>query len=112
MKTMNELEEAVKAKGENPYIIPLKTPVKFEGKQYDCIDLTGLEDLRATDLIAINRRLSVMGTGEAFAENSLEYTLHLAAAATALPIEFFEQLKINTAMRVKSRVLLFLFRQD
>lgn len=110
MDDMKQLEEKMKEEGKDLYIIKLKNPVKFEGKTYDRIDLSGLEDIRAADMIAINRRLSGMGN-DTFQENTLEYALYLAAEAASLPVEFFMQLKGNVAMRVKSCVMLFLFRQ-
>ncbi len=111
MKRMEELEATAKKSGKNPYVIMLKEPVTFEGKKYDCIDLTGLDDIRAADMIEINKRLAGRGNSETFNENSLEYALHMAAAASSLPIEFFEQLKGNVAIRVKACVLLFLYKQ-
>lgn len=110
MDDMKQLEEKMKEEGKDLYIIKLKNPVKFEGKTYDRIDLSGLEDIRAADMIAINKRLSGMGN-DTFQENTLEYALYLAAEAASLPVEFFMQLKGNVAMRVKSCVMLFLFRQ-
>ena len=110
MKEMEQLEEKMKEEGKDLYINRLKNPVTFEGKEYDKIDLTGLEDIRAADMIAVNRRLSGMGS-DTFQENTMEYALYLAAEAASLPVEFFLQLKANIAMRVKSCVMLFLFRQ-
>lgn len=112
MEKMDELDEAMKEEGKDLYVIPLKNPVTFEGKTYDCIDLTGLENLCAMDMIKVNRRLARMGNSEAIQENSLEYALNIAAEASFLPIEFFEQLKCSIAMRVRTCVTLFLFRQE
>ncbi len=97
---------------ENRYIIPLKEPVTFEGEQYDRIDLTGLENIRAADMITVNRRMSNSGNIDFLLENSLEYALNLAAIATELPVEFFLQLKPGAAMRVKQCVSSFLYRQE
>jgi len=109
---MDELDTAMKEEGKNLYVIHLKNPVEFEGKKYDRIDLSGLEDLRTADMIAINRRLARMGNSEAIQENSLEYAINIAAEASSLPLEFFEQLKCSVALKVKMCVTLFLFRQE
>ncbi len=111
-KKLNELDAAMEKEGKNLYVISLKKPITFEGKTYDRIDLTGLENLCAEDMIRINRRLARMGNSEAVQENSLEYALNIAAEASSLPIEFFEQLKCSVAMKVKACVILFLFRQE
>lgn len=109
-KKMNKLDAAMEEEGKSLYVIPLKKPIMFEGKTYDSIDLTGLENIRAADMIAINRRLARMGSE--VQENSLEYALYMAAEASSLPIEFYEQLKCSVAMKVKTCVMLFLFRQE
>ncbi len=108
MEKMDELDAAMKKEGEDLYVIPLKKPITFERKTYDSIDLTGLENILAKDMIAINRMLARMG--REVQENSMEYALYMAAEASSLPIEFFEQLTCNVAMKVKTCVMLFLFR--
>lgn len=110
MEKMDELDAAMEKEGKDLYVISLKKPITFEGKTYDSIDLTGLENIRAADMIAINRRLARMGSD--VQENSMEYALYMAAEASSLPIEFFEQLKCSVAMKVKTCVILFLFRQE
>lgn len=93
-------------------LVQLKTPVTFEGKQYDEIDLECLENIRAADMIAVNRELSNVGNIDVNQEYTLEYALHIAARASGLPIEFFEQLKPFPAMRVKKCVTSFLLNQE
>ena len=97
---------------ESPYVIKLKDPILFEEKQYDRIDLTGLENIRAVDMIAVNRRLAAVGNTDFIQENSMEYALNLAAVAAELPIEFFGKLKPREAMRVKQCVMSFLYRRE
>ena len=99
-------------KKKNPYVIELKTPVTFEGKQYDEVDLTGLEDIRAVDMIEVNRKLAREGNVDFLQENSIEYAFNIANRASGLPIEFFEQLKPGVAMQVKRCVVCFLFSQE
>ena len=96
----------------NPYVIELKKPITFEGKQYGEIDLTGLENIRAADMIAVNRELTRVGNSDLNQEWTLEYAYHLAARASGEPIEFFEQLMALPAMRVKNCVSSFLFSQE
>lgn len=95
-----------------PYVVQLKTPVTFEGKQYDEIDLTCLENINAADMIAVGRHLSSAGNANVNQEFTLEYALNIAARACNLPIEFFDQLKPRQAMQVKSCVSSFLFGQE
>ena len=94
------------------YVVQLKTPVTFEEKQYDKIDLTCLENINAADMIAVSRHLSNEGISNVNQEFALEYALTLAARASNMPIEFFGQLKPRQAMQVKSCVSSFLFGQE
>lgn len=99
-------------KMEKSYVIKLGTPITFEGKEYKEIDLSCLENIRAADMIAVNRKLAKEGNVDFLQENSLEFALNLAARASSLPIEFFEQLKPHLAIRVKRCVSSFLFGQE
>ncbi len=95
----------------NLYVIELKTPVTYEGKQYKEIDLSGLENIRAVDMIEVNRKLAREGNVDFLQENSMEYAFNIANRASGIPIEFFEQLRPGAAMQVKRCVVSFLFSQ-
>lgn len=90
-------------------LVPLKTPITFEGKQYSEIDLNCLENIRAADMIAVNRELSQGGNIDLYQEYTLEYALHIAARASSIPLEFYEQLNPSPALRVRKCVASFLF---
>lgn len=96
--------------GNRPYVIHFNPPVSFESMEYDRIDLSCLEDVTAMDMIAVSRKLSSIGNSDFMQENSMEYALNLAARAAGLPVEFFEQLKMSHAMKVKRCVAAFLYR--
>ena len=94
------------------YRVTLKKPYVFEGKSYNVIDLSGLQDIKAADMIAVNRLLNRKGNVDFLQEMTLEYALNIAAKATGKPIEFFEQLPPYAAMQIKNRVTGFLYRQE
>ena len=96
---------------EDGYVIKLKKPYKFEGKEYTEIDLSGLEDISARDMIAVNKYMERSGGNglSVMPEVSLEYACNLAARAAQLPIEFFLGLPGHVSMKVKNRVMGFLF---
>lgn len=102
---INDIEDGM-------YRVTLKKPYVFEGKSYSTIDLSGLQDIRAADMIAVNRRLNRKGNVDFLQEMTLEYALNIAAKATGKPIEFFEQLPPYAAMQIKNRVTGFLYRQE
>lgn len=94
---------------ENYWIVKLKNPITFEGKVYNEIDLTGLENIKAADMIAINRRMARNGNFAVTPELTLEYALNMANLAAGLPLEFFDQLPPYAAIAVKERVVSFLY---
>lgn len=94
-------------------VIKFKKPYRFEGKEYTEIDLSGLDDLQASDMIAVNKYMQRSSSGvDVMPEVSLEYACVLASKAAKLPIEFFTSLPPREAMKVKNRVMGFLFGSD
>ena len=81
-------------------MITLKKPINFEGTQYTKIDLSGLENITATDMVEVNRLLNRRGNVDFLQEMTLEYALNLAARASGLPVEFLMQLSPWAAMQV------------
>ena len=67
------LTENTQEEEENPYLVVFKHPFVFEGVSYDSINLTGLENLSAADMIAVNKIIERGGTVNTLPEMSLEY---------------------------------------
>lgn len=115
MMEMEAAENAasVDAEDEVSMVIKFKKPYRFEGKEYTEVDLTGLDDLQASDMIAVNKYMQRTSSGiDVMPEVSLEYACVLASKAAKLPIEFFTGLPPREAMKVKNRVMGFLFGSD
>lgn len=104
-----EEQEALSGTVEDYLIIKLKKPLKFEGNVYNEIDLNGLENIKAGDMVGINRRMARSGNVAVMPELTLEYALNMANLATGLPLEFFDQLPPYAAIAVKERVASFLY---
>lgn len=92
--------------------ITLSRTYVFEGKKIDCIDLSGLENLRASDMIEANRILERSGSASFLPEMSLEYACLMAGRATGLPVEFFYALKPADSMKLKNRMIRFFYGKD
>ena len=105
------LNEETEINEEENMVIKFKKPYKFEDKEYTELDLSGLDDLTASDMIATNKYMQRTSGGgiDVMPEVSLEYACVLASKAAKLPIEFFTSLPPREAMRVKNRVMGFLF---
>ena len=99
--------------GEESLVIKFRKPYLFEGKEYTEIDLSGMENLTGDDMVAINRYMARSSSGSAAVpEVSVEYACYFANRATKLPVEFFTGLPAREVLKVKNRVLGFLFGQD
>lgn len=109
---MEKVTEKNMTENKDNLIIELKSPVHFEEKSYEKIDLTGLRDIKAADMVEINRRLSRNGNVDSTQEVTLEYALNLANTATGLPLEFFNQLPPYAAMAVRRCVVGFLYNPE
>jgi hypothetical protein len=97
---------------ENEYLITFKKPYVFDGTEHMSIDLSGLDNLKASDMIAANKVLDRTGSFSFLPEMSLQYACIIAAKATKLPIEFFNGLHPKEAVKVKNKVVSFFFGQD
>lgn len=111
-KTEQAVEKEVNMEKEDDLVISLKKPISFERESYDKIDLNGLHEIKASDMVSINRRLSRNGNIDTNQEFTLEYALNMANVATGMPVEFFDLLPPYAAMEVKRRVADFLFRRE
>lgn len=108
--TASKEDDAAEDEDDDSLIIKLKKPYKYEKKEYTEIDLSGLEGLSAADMIAVNKYMDRTATGvQVMPEVSLEYACVLASKATKMPIEFFTSLPPKQAIKVKNRVMGFLF---
>lgn len=92
---------------EESLVIKFSKPYMFERTEYKEIDLSPLEDITAADMIATNKFMGY--AGGAVPEVTLEYACVLAARAVNKPVEFFTNMPPKEAMKVKNRVMGFLF---
>lgn len=106
------LAENTQEEEENPYLVVFKHPLIFEGVSYDSVDLTGLENLSAADMIAVNKIIERGGTVNTLPEMSLEYACLISARATGQPVEFFKAFPPRDAIKVKKCVTNFLYGED
>lgn len=97
--------EIIEKKG----IVTLSKPYKFEGSSYEKIDLSGLEDASAEDMIYVSRRLSKAGFFDFMPEMSVEYAMELSARKTGMPLEFFKGIPAKDMLKVKGMVMRFLY---
>ena len=97
---------------ENKYLIKFRKPFIFEYETYKEIDLSGLEDLSAKDMIQVQRTMERSGSINVLPEMSLEYACIFASKATKIPVEFFQALPPKEAIKVKNKVTNFFYGED
>ena len=94
-------------------IVQFSKTYNFEGEKYTELDLHGLDNLTGKDMIIANKQL-LMGDGDiaVMPEFHPNYLLCLASRATKLPSEFFDQLGIRDATKVRNAVSNFILSSD
>jgi hypothetical protein len=100
------------AADEESMVVKFGKPYKFEGKEYTEVDLSGLEDLSAEDMISADKYLSKNGSFSVVPEMALEYACFIAAKCSGQPIEFYRQLPAKEAIKVKNKVTGFFYGED
>ena len=97
---------------DNDLLVKLTRTYNFEGKEISEVDLSGMDDLTANDMIRANKVLQNSGTISAVPETNLEYAMIIAASATGTPVEFFKGLKPRDAIKIKTKVTSFFFGEE
>lgn len=92
----------------NSLKVDLSKPYFWEGYTYTAVDLSGLERMSTRALKKIMRRSIAAGQAVLLPELDMEYCMNVAAEASGLPIEFFDDLPAADGTRVKNRVMSFL----
>jgi hypothetical protein len=97
---------------ENKYYVKFRKPFVWEDETYDGVDLSGMEDLSARDMIQAQRIMEKSGSINVLPEMSLEYACIFASKAAKMPVEFFQALPPKEAVKVKNRVTNFFYGEE
>lgn len=115
-KKMNlaEESEAAQAGAEESLVLKLTKPYVFEGKTYEELDLSGLEDVTAGTLESVGRQVSKKNPGinPAILEMSTPFCHMLASRVTKQPLEFFQRLPAKDGIALKALITNFLYGGD
>lgn len=87
-------------------VVKFAKPVQFEGKTFAELDLSEIENLTGAQIAHFET--ATQERGIIVPEISLVYAFLAASAATGLPIEFFEALKVKESLKVKRAVSAFM----
>ena len=100
---INALEERV---------LKLSKTYNFEGEEISTVDLSGLDNVSANQMIQAQKMITKSGNTTALLETNIEYLLILASFASGRPIEFFKKLNAKDVVKVKNRVTGFFFSEE
>ncbi len=96
--------------------VKFRKPYKFEGKTYDGLDMSGLEDLSGQDMRNIESMAARFGSLEEnvnpMRETSISYALAAAMQVTGQPMEFFNRLPFRDMLLIKYTFEGFMFAED
>ena len=104
--------EAAADEADESLVVTFNKPYRFEGETYRTVDLSGIENISAEDMIAADKYLTRSGNFSVMPEMTLEYALFIASRATGKPVEFFRGLPPKDALKVKNRVTSFFYGED
>lgn len=105
-------KKIVATKSEKNMTVKFSKPYRFEGTEYTEMDLSGLEDMTAENMIAADKYLIVNSVAAIQPEANLLYTLFIASSVTGLPIEFFRALAPKDAIKIKNQITSFFYGVD
>lgn len=112
VKNENVEAEVISAEEAKEGVLHFAKPITWEGQEYKFVDLSGLEDIKASDMIEAQRMMERSGEVSLTPEMSLSYACFMAARCSGIPIEFFHELPAKEALRLKNRVIGFFYGRD
>ena len=90
-------------------VVKFSRSYTFEGKSYSEVDLAGMDDLTAKDMIEAEKYLFKTGTVSALPDQAVGYVCFIASKISDQPIEFFMGLSPRDMNRVKNKVTGFFY---
>lgn len=86
-------------------IVKFDKPYKFEGKEYDSLDLSGMAKMTVQDLVDVQKKLSGELAALAAMEATTSFAQEMAVKATGKPVEFFKLMPRGKIRLVQTAVL-------
>lgn len=91
-----------------PHVLKFSQSYTFRDQPYEEIDLSGLEDMTAADMVAAERYMIGEWIFTPEKEDTLEYNFFIASKFSGLPMQFFMQLKPKDAARLRAMITKFI----
>lgn len=97
---------------ENEYLLRFTKPYHFEDEIFTEVDLSAIENITASDMIAAQKLMSKGGSVDVLPEMSVQYACYIASRVADKPVEFFTGLPAKDAIKLKNIVTGFIFGAD
>lgn len=94
------------------FYLKFSKPYKFEGTEYEGLDLSGIVDLTAADQLWAERHCSQETMMNPVKEMSTEMAMLLATRATGKPIEFFKFLPMPDMTKIRLAIVGFTYGEE
>lgn len=86
-------------------IVKFDKPYKFEGKEYDSLDFSGMEKMVIQDLIDVQKKLSGEVAALVTMETTTAFAQEMAVKVTGLPVEFFKLMPRAKIKKVQAAIM-------
>ena len=91
-------------------VVKFSNTYNFEGKEIKEIDLSKLNELSGKDSKQIKKLYKKIADNTSVSpETTDEYAMAAASFITGLPLEFFEQIRLPDLVKIRLRVINFIF---
>lgn len=87
----------------------LNQPFKYDGEEIAELDLSGLLELNARDLVDIDKEMARRGFAGARIENTRQYAMLVAARCVRKPWDFCDRMSARDSIRLKEYVVVFFY---
>lgn len=104
------MTEEVSVVEDNKFYIRFDKKFNFEGKEYDGIDISKVEDINGKQLLNIEKKYKKLGGEALVQEMDTKYAILVAAEVCGLPMEFFYSLPSRELVKVRMKVMGFYFQ--
>lgn len=94
---------------ENVLKMTLSQPYKYDGEEIKELDLSGLLDLTARDLVEIDREMMRRGFSGARNELTRQYAMLVAAKIANKPYDYCDRMNARDSIRLKEYLVTFLY---
>ena len=86
-------------------IVKFDKPYKFEGEEYDSLDLSGMEKMTVQDLIDVQKSIGNEMVAMSVMEMSTAFAQEMAVKATGKPVEFFKLMPRGKIKKVQAAII-------